>query len=39
MAVELAVTAVLVGEVGYFIEAGTLTLDAGARGLILRAPP
>jgi heat shock protein HslJ len=39
MAVEQAVTAVLSGEVGYAIEAGTLTLDAGAAGLVLRAAP
>jgi heat shock protein HslJ len=38
-AVERAVTAVLSGEVGYAIEAGTLTLDGGAAGLILRAAP
>lgn len=39
MAVERAITAVLGGEVGYAIEAGTLTLDAGAAGLILHAAP
>jgi heat shock protein HslJ len=37
MAVERAVTEVLDGRVGYTIEAGTLTLDAGATGLVLRA--
>ncbi len=37
MAVEQAVTAVLSGTIGYTIEAGTLTLNAGAVGLILRA--
>jgi len=37
MSVEQAVTAVLSGTNGYMIEAGTLTLDAGAVGLILRA--
>ncbi len=36
-AVERAVTAVLSGEVAYAIEAGTLTLDGGAVGLVLRA--
>ena len=39
MAVEEAVVAVLAGEVRYAIEAGTLTLDAGARGLVLHAVP
>lgn len=39
MAVEQAVTAVLSGTVGYTIEAGTLTLNAGGRGLRLRAAP
>ncbi len=39
MQVERAVTAVLSGEVRYTIEAGTLTLDAGAAGLTLRAAP
>lgn len=38
-AVELAVTAVLQGQVGYTIEAGRLTLTAGERGLLLRAQP
>jgi len=37
MAVEQAMTAVLSGQVGYTIEAGTLTLDAGAAGLMFRA--
>jgi heat shock protein HslJ len=39
MAVEQAVMAVLSGQVGYAIEAGTLTLDAGGAGLMLRAEP
>jgi heat shock protein HslJ len=39
MATEQAVMAVLSGTVGYTIEAGTLTLDAGGRGLILSAAP
>jgi heat shock protein HslJ len=39
MAVEGAVTAVLAGSVGYDIEAGVLTLDAGNVGLMLRATP
>ena len=39
MAVEQAVAAVLSGTVGYAIEAGTLTLDAGGVGLMLRAAP
>jgi len=39
MAVERALTAVLSGQVGYTIDAATLTLDAGGRGLILRAAP
>jgi len=39
MAVEGAVTAVLVGTVRYTIEAGALTLDAGAIGLTLHATP
>ena len=39
MDVERAVTAVLTGEVRYAIEAGTLTLDAAAAGLTLRAGP
>jgi len=39
MDVERAVTAVLTGEVRYAIEAGTLTLDAAAAGLTLRAAP
>ena len=39
MQVERAVTAALSGEVRYTIEAGTLTLDAGAAGLTLRATP
>ncbi|OGO54295.1 MAG: hypothetical protein A2V84_02345 [Chloroflexi bacterium RBG_16_70_13] len=37
MAVEAAVGAVLSGTVTYSIVAGTLTLDAGGPGLILRA--
>lgn len=37
MAVELAVTSVLAGEVGYTIDAGGLTLDAGDAGLVFRA--
>lgn len=37
--VERAVSAVLSGQVRYTIEAGTLTLDAGANGLVLRAAP
>jgi heat shock protein HslJ len=39
MAVEGTVTAVLSGAAGYTIEAGTLTLDAGGAGLMLRAAP
>lgn len=39
MEVERAVTAVLSGQVRYAIEAGTLTLEAGAAGLTLRAAP
>jgi heat shock protein HslJ len=39
MAVEQAVMTVLSGQVGYAIEAGNLTLDAGGAGLILRAAP
>lgn len=39
MEVERTVLAVLSGEVGYDVDAGTLTLDAGAAGLILRAAP
>lgn len=39
MEVERAVSAVLTGEVGYEIEAETLTLDAGPFGLMLRAVP
>ena len=39
MAVEGAVTALLSGTAGYTIEAGTLTLDGGGSGLILRAAP
>jgi heat shock protein HslJ len=39
MAVEQAVIAVLRGEVGYAIEAGSLTLTSGATGLTLRAAP
>ncbi len=39
MAVEQAVIAALTGRVAYTIEAGTLTLDAGDAGLILRASP
>lgn len=38
-AVDLAVTAVLQGRASYTIEAGTLTLTAGERGLLLRAQP
>jgi len=37
MAVEQAMTAVLSGQVDYTIEAGRLTLDAGATGLMFRA--
>jgi heat shock protein HslJ len=39
MAVEQAIVTVLSGTVGYTIEAGTLTLDAGGVGLTLRATP
>ncbi len=39
MAVEEAVMAVLSGQAGYTIEAGSLTLDAGDVGLMLRAEP
>lgn len=39
MAVEGAVTTVLFGIVGYTIDAGSLTLDAGGVGLMLRAAP
>lgn len=39
MEVERAVTAALSGEVQYAIEAGTLTLQGGAAGLMLRAAP
>jgi heat shock protein HslJ len=39
MEVERLVSEVLSGAVGYTIEAGTLTLDAGAVGLTLRAAP
>lgn len=39
MAVERLVSDVLSGSVQYTIEAGTLTLDAGAAGLTLRAAP
>ncbi|MFH1475639.1 MAG: META domain-containing protein [Chloroflexota bacterium] len=39
MEVERRVTAVLSGEVRYAIVAGTLTLEAGATGLMLRAAP
>ena len=39
MAVEDAVTAVLSGEATYGIEAGTLMVEAGGRGLVLRAMP
>jgi Heat shock protein len=38
-AVEAAMRAVLTGTVKYTIDADTLTLDAGANGLILRAAP
>ena len=37
--VESAVTAVLSGDVRYAIEADTLTLDAGAGGLVLQPAP
>lgn len=37
MAVETAVTTVLSGAVGYTIDAGVLTIDAGDAGLIFRA--
>jgi heat shock protein HslJ len=39
MAVEHVVAALLSGEVAYTIEAGSLTLDAGGAGLMLRAEP
>jgi heat shock protein HslJ len=39
MEVERLVSAVLGGEARYSIDAGTLTLDAGAVGLVLRAAP
>ena len=39
MLVEDAVTTALSGEVTYSIEAGTLMLEAGGRGLVLRAAP
>ncbi len=39
MEVERLVSEVLSGDVRYTIEAGTLTLDAGAAGLTLRAAP
>jgi heat shock protein HslJ len=39
MAVEQAVATVLSGTIRYAIEAGTLSLDAGGVGLILRAAP
>lgn len=39
VAVESAFLTVLTGEVPYSIDADTLTLDAGANGLILRAAP
>ena len=39
MTVEGVVAAVLSGEVAYTIEAGSLTLDAGGGGLMLRAEP
>ncbi len=39
MEVERLVAQVLSGDVRYTIEAGTLTLDAGAVGLTLRAAP
>jgi heat shock protein HslJ len=39
MEVERLVSEVLSGGVPYTIEAGTLTLDAGAAGLTLRAAP
>ena len=39
MAMETTVAAVLQGTVPYSIDANTLTLDAGASGLILRAAP
>jgi heat shock protein HslJ len=39
MEVERLVSGVLSGDVRYTIEAGTLTLDAGAAGLMLRAAP
>ena len=39
MAVEQAVTAVLSGEAGYAIEAGSLTITNGATGLVFRAAP
>lgn len=39
MEVERAVAAVLSGQVRYAIDAGTLTLEAGAAGLMLRAAP
>lgn len=39
MLVEDAVMAALSGEVAFAIEAGTLMLEAGGRGLVLRAAP
>ena len=39
MEVERLVSEVLSGDVRYTIEAGNLTLDAGAAGLMLRAAP
>jgi len=39
MAVERAVTGALSGQVRYTIQAGALTLDAGGKGLTLRAAP
>jgi len=39
MAMETAVSTVLAGTVPYSIDADTLTLDASANGLILRAAP
>jgi len=39
MAMEAAVSTVLTDTIAYTIDADTLTLDAGANGLILRAAP
>ena len=39
MAMEAAVSTILAGTITYTIQVDTLTLDAGANGLILRAAP